>query len=191
MPFTTLAEKGRIVIPAKLRKKYGMKIGDKYQVKDDNGHIVIIPKPVTHKTVNWSRSWTRKMEAALKDVDSARFDVEARDGASVKRSLERSVDDLNLYYGSLVANCLNLPQPPLLEKSEFATLREGTMALQVAQRRFTNLLHDVLPQDLDKTATDEHQAAYSLRQLLEMTAAHYHLRVKQLDALGDRASARG
>ncbi len=129
--------------------------------------------------------------AALKEVDSGRFDVEGSDGVSVKRSLERIVDDLNLYYGSLVAKCLNLPQPPLLEKSEFATLREGTMALQVAQRRFTNLLHDVLPQDLEKTATDERHATYTLRQLLEMTAAHYHLRVRQLAALGDRASARG
>ena len=129
--------------------------------------------------------------AALQEVGSDRFDVEAPDGASVKRSLERTVDDLNLYYGSLVANCLNLPQSPLLEKSEFATLREGTMALQVAQRSFTNLLHDILPQDLEKTATDERQGTYSLRQLLEMTAAHYHLRVKQLDALGDRASASG
>ena len=129
--------------------------------------------------------------ATLKDVDSGRFDVEAPNGASVKRSLERSVDDLNLYYGSLVANCLNLAQPPLLEKSEFATLREGTMALQVSQRRFTSLLHDVLPQDLEKTTTDERQATYSLRQLLEMTTAHYHLRVKQFDALDDRASARG
>jgi len=129
--------------------------------------------------------------AALKEVGSDRFDVEASNGTSAKRSLERTVDDLNLYYGSLVANCLNLPQSPLLEKSDFATLREGTMALQVAQRRFTNLLHDILPQDLEKTATDERQATYSLRQLLEMTTAHYHLRVKQLDALGDRASASG
>lgn len=128
--------------------------------------------------------------AALKNVDSDRFDVAGPDSPSAKRSLERTVDDLNLYYGSLVANCLNLPQTPLLEKSDFATLREGTMALQVAQRRFTNLLHDILPQDLEKTANDERQAEYSLRQLLEMTAAHYQLRVKQLEALGDRAPAR-
>lgn len=72
MSFTTLAEKGRIVIPAKLRKKYGMKIGDKYQVKDLDGQIVIIPEPVTHNTVNWTKSWTRKMEAALKDVEEGR-----------------------------------------------------------------------------------------------------------------------
>ena len=72
MPFTTLADKGRIIIPAKLRKKYGMKIGNKYQIKDDNGHIVIIPEPVTNKTVDWTKGWTRKMETALKDVEEGR-----------------------------------------------------------------------------------------------------------------------
>ena len=85
---------------------------------------------------------------ALAAADADTFAVQAGDGTSIKRSLERTVDDLNLYYGTLTASSLNLPQPPGLVKSEFSTLREGTMALQVAQTRFTNLLHDVLPQDL-------------------------------------------
>jgi len=72
MPFSTLAEKGRLVIPAKLRKKYDMKIGDKFQIKDDNGNIVIIPTPVTHRTVTWTKSWTRKMETALKNVEDGK-----------------------------------------------------------------------------------------------------------------------
>jgi hypothetical protein len=129
--------------------------------------------------------------AALKEADPKRFAVEADDGVSAKRSLERTVDDLNLYYGTLVAACLNLPQPPDLAASEFATLREAMMALQVAQRRFTNLLHDVLPQDLEKSATDERHATYTLRQLLEMASAHYQLRVRQIAAQGDRAAAKG
>ena len=111
---------------------------------------------------------------ALAAADADRFAVQAGDGTSIKRSLERTVDDLNLYYGTLTASCLNLPQPPDLVRSEFSTLREGTMALQVAQRRFTNLLHDVLPPDLERTATDERHATYTLRQVLEMTAAHFH-----------------
>ena len=72
MPFSTLAEKGRLVIPAKLRKKYGMKIGDKYQVKDDNGHIVIIPEPVTHKTVTWTKDWTKKWRQLSKMSKTAK-----------------------------------------------------------------------------------------------------------------------
>ena len=128
---------------------------------------------------------------ALAAADADRFAAQAGDGTSVKRSLERTVDDLNLYYGTLTASSLNLPQPPGLVKSEFSTLREGTMALQVAQTRFTNLLHDVLPQDLDKTATDERHATYTLRQVLEMTAAHFQLRVRQVETLNKPASTRG
>jgi len=128
---------------------------------------------------------------SLAEANADRFSEPASDGTSIKRSLERTVDDLNLYYGTLTADCLNLPQPPGLVKSEFSSLREGTMALQVAQRRFTNLLHDVLPQDLDKTAADEHHATYTLRQVLEMTAAHFQLRVKQVEALNSTASMPG
>ena len=72
MPFAKLLDKGRIVIPAKLRRKYSMKIGDKFQIKDDNGHIVLIPEPVTHQTWNWTKDWTKKMEEALKDVEEGR-----------------------------------------------------------------------------------------------------------------------
>ncbi|MCH8815654.1 MAG: hypothetical protein IH957_11310 [Chloroflexi bacterium] len=136
---------------------------------------------------------TESQEALLKALDAAdadRFAIQAADGTSIKRSLERTVDDLDLYYGALTASCLNLPQPPGLVKSEFSTLREGTMALQVTQGRFTNLLHDVLPQDLDKTATDERHATYTLRQVLEMTAAHFQLRVRQVETLNKPASTR-
>lgn len=128
---------------------------------------------------------------ALDAADADLFAEQASDSTSIKRALERTVDDLNLYYGTLTASCLNLPQPPDLVKSEFSTLREGTMALQVAQRRFTNLLHDVLPQDLDKSATDERHATYTLRQILEMTTAHLQLRVRQIETLNNPASTRG
>lgn len=127
----------------------------------------------------------------LKQLDSSQFDVEPRDGASVKRSLERTVDDLNFYYGHLTARCLNLPQPPCLGRSEFSSLREATMAVQVAHRRYTNLLHDVIPDDLDKTITDDQHVTYSLRQLIEMTAAHYSLRVRQIRAAAEGASTPG
>jgi hypothetical protein len=127
----------------------------------------------------------------LKQLDPSQFDVEPNDGASVKRSLERTVDDLNFYYGQLTARCLNLPQPPCLGRSEFSSLREGTMAVQVAHRRYTNLLHDVIPEDLDKTTADDKHVTYSLRQLIEMTAAHYNLRVRQIRAAAESASTPG
>lgn len=125
---------------------------------------------------------------ALKQLDPSQFEAEHGDGASVKRSLERTVDDLNFYYGQLTARCLNLPQPPCLGRSEFSSLREATMAVQVAHRRYTNLLHDVIPEDLEKTTTDDQQATYSLRQLIEMTAAHYNIRVRQVRAVAESAT---
>ncbi len=91
MPFSTLAEKGRLVIPAKLRKKYGMKIGDKYQVKDDNGHIVIIPEPVTHKTVTWTKSWTKKMETALKNVEDGKVSKAHDNLESALKDLKKKI----------------------------------------------------------------------------------------------------
>lgn len=128
---------------------------------------------------------------ALKSLDPKQFEAEPEDGSSVKRSLERTVDDLNFYYGTLAARCLNLPQAPCLSRSEFSTLREATMAVQVAHRRFTNLLHDVLHADLEKTTTDDQHVTYSLRQVIEMAAAHYNLRERQMRSIAEGASTTG
>ena len=127
---------------------------------------------------------------ALQSLDPGQFEKEG-DGGSIKRSLERTVDDLNFYYGMLTARCLGLPMPPCLGRSDFSSLREATMAVQVAHRRYTNLLHDLVPEDLEKTATDDQQVTYTLRQLIEMTAAHYTLRTRQVRALGEGASTTG
>jgi hypothetical protein len=116
----------------------------------------------------------------LEGLDSANFDAAGDGDESVKRSLERAVDDLNFYYGRLAARALNLPQPPCLTRAEFGSLREATMSLQVAHRRFSNLLHDLLPADLEKVANDPEHGTYTLRQILEMAAAQYNLRAQQL-----------
>lgn len=126
----------------------------------------------------------------LKTLDPGQFDGDD-ESTSVKRALERTVDDLNFYYGHLTARCLNLPQPPCLGRSDFSGLREATMAVQVAHRRYTNLLHDLLPEDLDKSTTDDQHVTYTLRQLVEMTAAHYNMRARQLRGIGESASTAG
>jgi len=41
----TLSEKGQIVIPVKLRKRYGLKKGDQFIVEDRNGLFVLRPLP--------------------------------------------------------------------------------------------------------------------------------------------------
>ena len=97
------------------------------------------------------------------------------------------MDELNFYYGRLTARALNLPQPPCLTRSDVGALREGVMALQVAHRRFTNLLHDLVAEDLEKTAADEELGTYTLRQVLEMAIAQYTMRAHQVERLAGTA----
>ena len=121
---------------------------------------------------------------ALMDIlagcDPEKFAVETPQGNSIKRVLERTSDDLNFYYGHLVARAVSLPQPPCLQTADFASLREAIMSLQVAHRRLSNLLHDLVPADLGRSAVDEEHGSYTLRQVLEMAAAHYSLRAQQV-----------
>jgi len=121
---------------------------------------------------------------ALMDVlegrDPEQFAAEDAVRQSIKQMLERTADDLNFYYGRLVARALSLPPPPCLQRAEFGSLREATVSLQGAHRRFCNLLHDLLPTDLEHTAADEERGEYTLRQVLEMTVAHYEAQAQQL-----------
>jgi hypothetical protein len=120
---------------------------------------------------------------ALNAAAAIPFQAETEDGDSLRRALERTVDDVNFYYGRLAARALNLPQPPCLSRADFGTLREGVMSLQVAHRRFTNLLHDLIPDDLEKVAADPELGTFTLRQVLEMTAAQYNMRTQQVQRL--------
>jgi hypothetical protein len=125
---------------------------------------------------------------ALKDAGAEQFGAEVDGGEPIKRVLERTVDDVNFYYGRLVARAMSLPQPPCLTKADFGSLREATMALQVAHRRFTNLLHDLIPSDLERTASDPELGSYTMRQILEMAAAHYALRLQQVQKALERTA---
>jgi AbrB family looped-hinge helix DNA binding protein len=41
----TVSSKGQVVIPASLRKKYGLKAGSKVSINDQNGHFTVTPNP--------------------------------------------------------------------------------------------------------------------------------------------------
>ena len=120
---------------------------------------------------------------ALNSAEGTPFEAEAGDGDSLRRAIERTVDEINFYYGRLTARALNLPQPPCLGRAEFGSLREATMSLQVAHRRFSNLLHDLIPEDLDKLAEDPEHGKFTLRQILEMTTGQYSMRAQQVQRL--------
>jgi AbrB family looped-hinge helix DNA binding protein len=72
MPFAVVREKGRVVLPAEIRKKFGLKIGDVLEVKSDNGRIVLKPREKSDQSWYWTARWQKKVKAALKDVEAGR-----------------------------------------------------------------------------------------------------------------------
>lgn len=125
---------------------------------------------------------------ALESCDPERFAWESTDGDSLKRILERTADDISFHYGRLVARTLSQPPPPCSQKADFASLREATVFLQVVQRRFSNLLHDLSSADLARKATDAELGDYTLQQALEMAVAHYRMRAPQVRRIATDAA---
>ena len=125
----------------------------------------------------------------LENCNAEWFGIEDAEGESIKKTLERASDDVNFYYGRLVARAVNLPQTPCLATAEFSSLREAVMALQIAHRRFSTLLHDLTQEDLGREAVDAEHGTYTLRQVLEMAAAHYDLRGRQVERIAAKAGA--
>jgi exonuclease VII small subunit len=117
---------------------------------------------------------------AIEEAAPDEFERGHPGGDSAKRILERAVDDVNFYYGRMVAEAVSLPQPPYIEGADFPSLREATTSLQLAHRRLSNLLHDLRGEDLNRRARVEGTSEYTLRQVLETAAAHYRLRAEQI-----------
>ncbi len=70
MPITTLRDKGRVVIPKELRQKFGLKIGDQFEIKEEKGQIVLIPQ--TGQAWKWTAGWRKKIDDAVKNVEEGR-----------------------------------------------------------------------------------------------------------------------
>ena len=130
----------------------------------------------------------QRLTAAVERIEGDEFARERQGGESVKRLLERTADDINFYYGSLSARALNLPQPPCLQRAEFFSIREASMSLQVAHRRFTKLLHDLIPGDLERVANSPEHGSYTLRQVLELTAGFYREQERRIDVIAGESS---
>ncbi len=119
------------------------------------------------------------------------FQLEGEEGESIQRLLERSADDVNFYYGRLIARAVSLPQPPEMEPADFGSLGEAKASLQLAHRRLAKLLHDLTAEDLARTTRLESTSEYTLRQVLETAVAHYNLRAEQLKKAGGGQQAGG
>jgi hypothetical protein len=120
---------------------------------------------------------------ALDSADPASFEHRDGEGDSLQMLTQRAIDEVNFYYGKLVARALNLPQPPGLTRADCGSISEGLAALQAAHRAFTNLLHDLVPSDLEKVAADPEHGSYTLRQVLELASAQYALKAQQVREL--------
>ncbi len=128
---------------------------------------------------------------AIAKAEPDQFERAKEKVGSVKRILERSADEVNFYYGRLVAQALSLPQPPGMETAAFQSLEEARVSLQVAHKRFSNLLHDLAVEDLERKTRLEGTAEYTLRQVLETAVAHYKLRTEQLSNIVEGVSNKG
>ncbi len=128
---------------------------------------------------------------AIAEAAPAQFESAEEERDSVKRILERSADEVNFYYGRLVAQALSLPQPPGMETAAFQSLEEAKTSLQVAHKRFSNLLHDLTANDLERKTRLESTAEYTLRQVLETAVAHYRLWAEQVAKTGEGVSNKG
>jgi cellobiose-specific phosphotransferase system component IIA len=122
-------------------------------------------------------------DALIKAIEKAKpedFERPTESEDTTKRILERTADDVNFYYGRLVAQAVSLPQPPYMEHADFGSFDEATASIQEAHHRFTNLLHDLTEEDLARKTRLETTSELTLRQVLETAAAHYKLRADQM-----------
>lgn len=74
---TTITKKGQIVIPAKLRKKYGIDPGTTIHVKDEDGKIVLTP--ITKEYISSLRGITEGSGALKMLEEERRKDRERED----------------------------------------------------------------------------------------------------------------
>ncbi|MDZ7772582.1 MAG: AbrB/MazE/SpoVT family DNA-binding domain-containing protein [Balneolaceae bacterium] len=72
---TTMTQKGQIVIPAELRRKYDLKAGTTIHVEEENGKIVL--KPVTAAYIRSLRGILKTPEGEKSALDMLKEEREA------------------------------------------------------------------------------------------------------------------
>ncbi|NJD76023.1 MAG: AbrB/MazE/SpoVT family DNA-binding domain-containing protein [Candidatus Methanoperedens sp.] len=88
METLTISRKGQVVIPAKLRKKYGLKDGEKLIIEDEGSYIKIIPKTTDLTTLCGILKGQLDPKAVRKQIEEMRKDDEKREKLIGKASNE-------------------------------------------------------------------------------------------------------
>ena len=79
----------QVTIPADIRKKANIEQGDFVEVTYETGHIIITPKRVSDKTVDWSRKFDEALGSVRKAAKRAGITAKTIDEA-VKTARQRS-----------------------------------------------------------------------------------------------------
>ena len=48
MPLVKVKEKGQVTLPAKIRERHGLSVGDYVEVREEGNRIVLVPQAVAH-----------------------------------------------------------------------------------------------------------------------------------------------
>jgi len=67
---------GQVTIPAEMRQRMGIEIGDYVEIRHEEGHLVLIPKQLIDKdqTWFWSKEWQDAEREAEDDLHTGRVE---------------------------------------------------------------------------------------------------------------------
>jgi AbrB family looped-hinge helix DNA binding protein len=78
-----IKEKGQLTLPAKLRARHGLRVGDYVEVREEKGHIALISQEVTPR----DPALDAMIVEGLADIRRGRF-VPFKDGPSFRKFLK-------------------------------------------------------------------------------------------------------
>ncbi len=79
MAIITMTTKGQVIIPAEIRKKYGLKKGEKLIVEDEGDYIKMIPKTTDLTTLCGILKGQLDPKTVRKQIEEIRKDDEERE----------------------------------------------------------------------------------------------------------------
>ncbi len=81
MPLVKVKRFAQVTIPADIRKKAHIEQGDVVDVSYDNRHIIITPKRVSDKNVDWARKFDETLGTVRKSAKRAGITAKSIDEA--------------------------------------------------------------------------------------------------------------
>ncbi len=89
MAIITMTTKGQVIIPAEIRKRYGLKKGEKLIIEDEGSYIKMIPKTTDLTKLCGILKGQLNPNAVRKQIEEMRKDDEDR-GKLISKKFRRS-----------------------------------------------------------------------------------------------------